>query len=212
MAWIDRGKSGYRVRGEARIISMKAHLWCMESKKFNFLIIGLIERLPPAERLTSSLVGSSPLDFPNVMILIKKKNIYILGEVLIGEWRDLYPEAGLDSAVSDSTRPPHPLSPSSSSFPSSYFSSSSSLVFVMLAASLHHCRPRGRPLRSPLRRENSGGDERRDKELEGGMDGWMDGEGESRGEEDGMGLFPLRASRGSTRINHSTGGEWDSDG
>ena len=67
MAWIDRGKSGSRVRSEARIISMKAHLWCMETIKLNFLIIGLIERLPPAERLTSSLAGASPLDFPNVI-------------------------------------------------------------------------------------------------------------------------------------------------
>ena len=46
---------------------MKAPLWCVEPKKFNSLITGLIERLPPAERLTSSLVWASPLDFPNVV-------------------------------------------------------------------------------------------------------------------------------------------------
>lgn len=59
-------------------------------------------------------------------------------------------------------------------------SSSSSLVSVMSAASLHHCRPRGRPPRSLLRRENSG---RRDEELEGGMDGCRGG---SEGRKEGL--------------------------
>ena len=67
MSWIDSGKYGHRFRSEAWIISMKAPLWCVEPKKFNSLITGLIERLPPAERLTSSLVWASPLDFPNVV-------------------------------------------------------------------------------------------------------------------------------------------------
>lgn len=48
----------------------------------------------------------------------------------------------------------------------------SSLVSLMFVASLHHCRPQGRPLRSLLRSENRGGVK---IWKEGWMDEWMEG-------------------------------------
>lgn len=44
----------------------------------------------------------------------------------------------------------------------------SSLVSLMFAASLHHCRPQGRPPRSLLRSENRGG-------VKNWKEGWMEG-------------------------------------
>ncbi|KAK5864368.1 hypothetical protein PBY51_015616 [Eleginops maclovinus] len=67
----------------------------------------------------------------------------------------------------------------------------------------------GPGVRSPLRRENRGVGGWREKER------WMDGGCEGvRGEEVKRGemMLPLRASKGSTCINHPTGGEGDSDG